>query len=65
MARPNRNTQDAFYDVFADMSPEEQIIAMRVLEQTHRIAKRLKKPEAKPEAETPAGGQLELREPGQ
>ncbi len=40
MPRPNRKTVEAWYDVFADMDPEEQAIAMRVLEQTHRLAKR-------------------------
>jgi hypothetical protein len=40
MPKPNRKTVEAWYDVFADMDPEEQAIAMRVLEQTHRLAKR-------------------------
>lgn len=70
MARPNRNTTDAFYDVFADMDPQEQEIAMRVLENTHRIAKRAAaraktQPTDKPaDAPLAAGSQLSLKESG-
>lgn len=42
LPKPNRKTVEAFYDVFADMDPQEQEVAMRVLEQTHRLSKRAK-----------------------
>ena len=61
MPRPNRSTVDAFYDVFADMEPAEQEIAMKVLENTHRIAKRAAARATKPEAA--AGTQIPLKEP--
>jgi hypothetical protein len=77
MARPNRKTVDAWYDVFADMDPEEQAVAMKVLEQTHRLAQRTSR-KAAPGVDTlidvtslqrsatpAAGDQIPLREPGQ
>lgn len=49
MARPKRTTAEAFYDVFADMSLEDQAAALKILEQVHRLAKR-EKPAAPPDA---------------
>ena len=40
MARPRRSTAEAFYDVFADFSLEDQAAALRILEQVHRLAVR-------------------------
>jgi hypothetical protein len=40
MAKPRRNTAEAFYDVFADFSLEDQAAALKILEQVHRLAKR-------------------------
>ncbi len=40
MARPRRNTAEAFYDVFADMPLEDQAAALKILEQVHRLAMR-------------------------
>lgn len=67
MATPKRNTVEAFYDVFADMKPEEQAIAIKVLEQTHRLAKRSeKKKAAAPDwqtADTTHNTHFSLKEP--
>jgi hypothetical protein len=40
MARPRRSTGEAFYDVFADFTVEDQAAALRILEQIHRLAVR-------------------------
>lgn len=40
MARPRRNTAEAFYDVFADMNIEDQAAALKILEQVYRLNKR-------------------------
>ncbi len=47
MARPRRTTEEEWYDVFGLWDAEDQAVALRVLEQIHRIAKRTK---AKPAA---------------
>ena len=57
MARPRRSTEESFYDVFSDFDVEDQAIALIVLEQIHRLAKRERKPrvvsaEVEPEQET-------------
>ena len=44
MARPRRTTEEEFYDVFAGWPADDQAIALRVMEQIHRIAKRTKQP---------------------
>jgi hypothetical protein len=65
MPKPTRKTIEAFFDIFADMDPEEQAVAMKVLEQTHRLAQRTSRKSA-PGTDTPAAGdQIPLREPGQ
>lgn len=46
MARPRRSTEEEFYDVFSSWAVDDQAIALRVMEQIHRIAK--KKPVAVP-----------------
>ncbi len=61
MARPRRTTEEEWYDVFSGWDAEDQAVALRVLEQIHRIAKRNGK---KAEAPVP-GDQLPLREPAQ
>ena len=40
MARPRRTTGEAFYDVFADFTLEDQAAALKILEQIHRLAVR-------------------------
>ncbi len=40
MARPRRNTAEAFYDVFADFDIDDQAAALKILEQVHRLAVR-------------------------
>jgi hypothetical protein len=37
MPRPRRATAEAFYDVFADFSIEDQAAALKILEQVHRL----------------------------
>lgn len=62
LARPRRNTAEAFYDVFADMPLEDQAAALKILEQVHRLALREKKPTRAPAAQADGkpGGQLPL-----
>lgn len=48
MPKPTRKTAEAFYDVFADMPLDDQVAALRILEQVHRLAKR-EKPAAAPQ----------------
>jgi hypothetical protein len=48
MAKPNRKSQEAFYDVFADMPLADQAAALRILEQVHRLAQRDTKRRAEP-----------------
>lgn len=38
MSRPRRSTAEAFYDVFADFTIEDQAAALKILEQVHRLA---------------------------
>jgi len=57
MPKPNRKTVDAFYDVFADMDPDEQMVAMKVLEQTHRISVRAAAKKVFAPDTTPTGGE--------
>lgn len=40
MSRPRRSTAEAFYDVFADFPLEDQVAALKIMEQIHRLAKR-------------------------
>ena len=40
MARPKRNTVNAFYDEFSDMPLDEQAAALKIPEQVHRLAVR-------------------------
>ena len=40
MPKPNRKTAEAFYDVFADFTLEDQAAALKILEQVHRLAVR-------------------------
>ena len=40
MPRPRRTTGEAFYDVFADFTLEDQAAALKILEQIHRLAVR-------------------------
>lgn len=42
MARPRRTTEEEWFDVFATWDADDQAVALRVLEQIHRIAKRSK-----------------------
>lgn len=49
MPKPRRATAEAFYDVFSDMPIAEQVIALRILQETHRQAVKLDK--RKPAAE--------------
>lgn len=37
MPRPRRATAEAFYDVFADFTIEDQAAALKILEQVHRL----------------------------
>lgn len=36
MAKPRKSTSDTFYDCFASWSADDRVIALKVLEQTHR-----------------------------
>ncbi len=40
MARPRRTTEEEWYDIFSTWDTEDQAVALRVLEQIHRISKR-------------------------
>lgn len=60
MAKPRRTTEEEWYDVFSRWDVEGQAIAIRVLEQIHRIAKRGPKPQPTEEP----GEKLDLRESG-
>lgn len=40
MPRPNRNSQEFFYDTFSDMPIEDQAAALKICEQVHRLAVR-------------------------
>jgi hypothetical protein len=42
LARPKRSTEEEFYDVFSAWPTDDQAIALRVMEQIHRQAKRTK-----------------------
>lgn len=65
MPRPTRKTSEAFYDVFSDMPIEDQTVALRILEQVHRMAKR-DKPAAAKDPDAPEGQEaLKLREANQ
>lgn len=57
MARPRRSTEEEFYDIFASWPTDDQAIALRVMEQIHRIAKRAAK-----KSETEEAPLLSLRE---
>ena len=53
MARPRRTTEEEWYDVFSRWDVDDQAVAIRVLEQIHRIAKRTNGA-AKPTADQPS-----------
>lgn len=53
MARPRRTTVDAFYEVFADFTIQEQAAALNCLAQLHRLAVRESKQGRATEAERP------------
>lgn len=59
MGRPRRSTAEAFYDVFADFTIEDQAAALRILEQVHRLAVRESK-RKEPAAAEPANGTAAL-----
>ena len=47
MARPNRNSKEGWFDLFADFPIDEQAAALRILEQVHRLAVRESKRNSK------------------
>lgn len=56
MPRPRRATAEAFYDVFADFSIEDQAAALKILEQVHRL--RIRETSKRP---APAPGSFVLK----
>ncbi len=69
MARPNRKSQEFWFDTFADFPLDEQAAALKILEQVHRLALRETK-QAKAETKPPKGetngqGSLPIAEGGQ
>lgn len=40
MARQRRTTEEEWYDIFSGWDTADQAVAIRVLEQVHRIARR-------------------------
>ena len=43
MARPRKTTEETWYDTFSSWELEDQAIALKVLDQIHRIAEREKR----------------------
>jgi hypothetical protein len=54
MARPRRTTEEEFYDIFSSWPIDDQAMALRVMEQIHRIAKRTKTLNKSALADSPA-----------
>ena len=39
MAKPRRSTEEEIYDIFASWNLDDQVVALRVMQQIHRMKK--------------------------